>query len=306
MEIKSKGVIIQVQVEKQPDKWLLDSAQEIAAAAEARGLILPAFSGGLALEGYKPEAQQLMVTKETPSLSAQEVITQNFKASMLGYRAVLGSLNSSRSRPERVALASKEEILSEFKHWYTAPKQAYAEEALAANPTLRFSLVMTPNRLVNSQELEKAAKDFGDDQPHPTTIFESLLEQYQAEQLSNTHPENNQAVSFSLIPNQLTNDMDGTVDEQCAKLEHLKSEHPFLKVPSLLDAVAYWQTLRAEGHRLTDDTAYARTYISHFDLPTVQLEGISYVPQSFVSIDGGAGIFPSSIKYGQIARIAIG
>ena len=306
MEIKSKGVIIQVQVEKQPDKWLLDSAQEIAAAAAARGLELPVFGGALALEGYKSEVQQLVVSKEAPSLSPQEVITQNFRASLLGYRAVLNSINSSRNRPERVALASKEELLSEFNEWYSLPRQTYVEEALAANPTLRFSLVIAPNRLVSSQELEKAAQDFGDGQPNPTTVFHSLLEQYQDAQLSGTHPDNNQAVSFSLIPNQLTNEMDGTVAEQCAKLEHLQSEHPFLKVPSLLDAVTYWQTLRAEGHRLTDDTAYARTYISHFDLPTVQLDGIRYVPQSFVSVDGGAGIYPSGIQYGQIARLAVG
>jgi hypothetical protein len=67
-------------------------------------------------------------------------------------------------------------------------------------------------------------------------------------------------------------------------LRERQAERPTLsaRVPSLLDAVTYWYTLRAQGDKLDDSSAFDKTYIRHFDLEPQTVGGWQFVPCSYV------------------------
>jgi len=205
-----------------------------------------------------------------------------------------------------LAVATDETVAEEFEAWFSEDKLAYVAVAQEADPEVRFTLVATPNVLVNDKELAKAAKAFGQNQPYETYVWDLLYSRYTPEQLSGTDPSNGNAVAFSLIPSKYTPEMDGTVVEQRGKLDKLQADNPDLKVPSPLEAVTHWQTLRAQGDQLADNTTFDRTYIRHFDLPEQRFGGWLRVPGSCVSGDGKPILDYSYAQYDVRARVAVG
>ncbi len=86
-----------------------------------------------------------------------------------------------------------------------------------------------------------------------------------------------------------------TTAEQMRLLQELQAQSPGLqaRVPSVLDAISYWYTLRTQGVPLTNDSS-EETYIRHFDLEgdaKTSLFGLS-VPSS--RIDDGKPCLSSS------------
>ena len=304
MDLKGNGVVVQVEAAQQSDEWLLGAAQEIAEAAEARGLELPSFAGAVAVEGATDEAEATTTTEvET---TTKEVLLGLLDTTSRGYNAVLDSLNQGRRKKDVLVGASDEKLAEEFEAWFTEEKLAYVTAAQETDPNVRFTLVATPNVLASSKDVTKAAKAFGENQPYSTYVWDELYGKYGAEQLSGTDPSNGKTVAFSLIPSTYTPEMDGTVIEQRAKFAKLQADNPDLKVPSVLDAVTYWQTLRAQGYQLRDNFTFDRTYIRHFDLPEQRVGGWSGVPDSYVDNGGGPRLYRSGAGDQDDARVAVG
>jgi len=88
----------------------------------------------------------------------------------------------------------------------------------------------------------------------------------------------------------------------------LQAENPNLKlhVPSVLDGLSFWQTLRAAGDTLKNGDVWGRTGIRHFNLAAKRLDRWLDVPLSSVSDDGQPTLYYSNAEYGLIARLAVG
>jgi hypothetical protein len=243
-------------------------ARRIASVADERGMALSfvpdGADAGSGEEAYAAEAP--VVTKE--SFAGQ------LPAAVKGYQAVIGVLNDNQREQETLTVAADEVIGAEFDAWFTDDKLAYITAAREADPAVNFTLVATPNVTVSPGELVRVATAFGEDSASGSNFDDGFYKQYTAEQLSGTDPGNGDAVVFSLIPDacDVGVPMSSTVPaEMRSQLSRRRAAHPFLKVPSPLEAVAYWYALRAGGDDLTDGEipyhTHHKTGIIHFDLP---------------------------------------
>ncbi|RTK94676.1 hypothetical protein EKI60_02090 [Candidatus Saccharibacteria bacterium] len=149
------------------------------------------------------------------------------------------------------------------------------------------NLLATPNVTASWQTLRAMATKFGESQPYETYIYEELYSQYTAEELSG-QPTGG-ALRFSIMPSGDTKQLGyAPVNDQLTALRRMQADQPRLnaRVPSVLDALTFWQTLRARGDALVGSGVFEKTIIRHFDLAAKRLGGWSDVPYSFVLDDG--------------------
>lgn len=304
MELKGNGVRIQVNPFEMEKDQLIDLAQEISDVARVRGIELPFATGAVAVEGAMQEEAD--TATEVSASDIKESLAEQLLAAAKGYKATIDALNGGRRKKDVLPEATDKAITAEFEEWLTEDKLAYVVAAQEADPDVRFTLVAMPNIVATKEDLVKAAKDFGENQPYETYVWDELYKKYTPEQLSGTNPDNGNSVVFSLIPSTYTPDMEGTVVEQRAKLAKLQASNPDLKVPSPLEAVTYWQTLRAGGDQLADSSTFDKTYIRHFDLPEQRFDDWLYVPDSYVYDDGRPNLINSNAQNGLHARVAVG
>lgn len=304
MELKGNGVRIQVNPFEMEKDQLIDLAQEISDVARVRGIELPFATGAVAVEGAMQEEAD--TATEVSASDIKESLADQLLVAARGYKATVDALNGGRRKKDVLPEATDKAITAEFKEWLTEDKLAYVVAAQEANPDVRFTLVATPNVVASKEDLVKAAKAFGENQPYETYVWDELYKKYTPEQLSGTNPDNGNSVVFSLIPSSYTPGMDGTVAEQRGKLAKLQASNPDLKVPSPLEAVAYWQTLRAGGDQLADGSTFDKTNIRHFDLPEQRLDDSLRVPYSCVFVDGRPNLDRSYAQYDFHARVAVG
>ena len=119
----------------------------------------------------------------------------------------------------------------------------------------------------------------------------------------------NDPVRLSLIPSRRDAVLSGnTVETQVRMLREQQTSKPNLnlRVPSVLDAVTYWYTLRAQGDKLADSSAFDKTYIRHFDLDPKAVGGWSCVPGSCVYYDGEPDLGRSGVGGDDGARVSVG
>lgn len=300
MDLKGQGFEATVVAKEQTDDWLVSAAAEIAEAAKDRGLELPAFAGGVAVEA-----------SETGALAQEidlnlEILAQLGSACRV-YGDTLGALNGDRKRKDKVELATAETVVAEFEDWFTDERATFVKEAMEADPELSFRLTATPNVTASKDEILTLGKQFGQNQPYGTSTWEEIYGRYTPEQLSGTNPADGKAVKFRLIPNKLSEDMYGTVTEQRAKLEKMQADKgKFLGVQSVLEDVVFWRSLRAEGDSLTEGVVFERTYARHFDLPEQRIDGFVCVPDSYVYDDGQPSLSYSYARLGDHARVSVG
>ncbi len=152
----------------------------------------------------------------------------------------------------------------------------------------------------------RLAQEFGEQQPYSTYVYEPLYGKYTDEQLSGTDPANGNGVQFSLVPSSFDPNFYGTADAQQAKLAETQVANPFVKLPSVLEDVMHWQTLRESGDSLSDGAVFDRTAIRHFDLEPERIGYWLYVPSSYVYDVGKPLLRNSSAVYGSLARVAVG
>ncbi|OGL30731.1 hypothetical protein A3F37_03880 [Candidatus Saccharibacteria bacterium RIFCSPHIGHO2_12_FULL_41_12] len=194
------------------------------------------------------------------------------------------------------------------KQWQENGVYDYLVEQLIENGA-RFNLVATPNVEASEQQIVALAEAFGKDQPYETYVYDELYRKgrYTGREWSGNS--GNAPVRLSLIPSKADAEISSkTVDDQVRMLRDRQAKQPDLhaRVPSLLDAVTYWYSLRAGGDKLADSSAFDKTYIRHFDLEPKTVGGWSIVPRSYVDCDGGPRLHGSGAGSQGGVRVAVG
>lgn len=299
MELKGNGLNVNVSAADQSDDWLIAAANEIAEAAQERGLEIPAFAGSAAVN------ETTEVTSVEAAVDLREAITGQLTTSYAAYSKVTSELNKGCRKNKKIDVADEETVAAALESWLTEDKLTYVAHAQEADPELRFTLVVTPNNLVAADEVLKLGEQFGKEQPYPTYTYPAIYHCYTKEQLSGATADG-AGVKFVLIPSKFTEGLYGTAEEQRAVLGKLQAENPFLRVPSVAEDVPYWETLRAQGDGLRSGDVFGRTYIRHFDLPEQRLDGDLCVPYSYVCDDGGPYLRVSYARLDGFGRVAVG
>ena len=303
MELERNGAKIEINFAQLTDAELAVATTEIAEANELRRADASVLAGNVAVEGATSDAAETPETLPTPVTleSLAEQLTSTYK----GYETVSSLLNEGRKKYDHVEISDRETVATEFEAWLSEDKLAYVAKAMEADPELRFTLVATPNVVASADEFIEIAREFGRNQPYSTSVWSDIYGQYTPQQLSGTDPTNGKSIKFSLIPNKLDPSY-GTVSQQKAALEGLQAGNSFVGVPSVLEDVTFWNTLRASGDSLSTEAVFERTYVRHFDL-TVKLVGdFRLVPDSYVGGVGKPRLVDSAADYDDHARVSVG
>jgi len=298
MDFEAKGIKVTIDPNEQSNQAVLDTIQEFTDVAKERGLELPFATGVAAVKATveNPNARQ----------ATYESISEQRAGSFKGYESIVEAINLTRNKRTKIKTAEMHMFDSELKEWLTEDKLDYVKAEMKADPELRFTLVLTPNVLITAETLGQVAKEFGKNQPYSTYVYSPMYDCYTPLQLSGPGTDTDKAFKFSLIPNKFTADMYGTAAEQRAKLAKLQVKNPFLRVPSVFEALTFWNTLRAQGDALNSGNVCDRTDIRHFDLTEQKLDGDWYVPGSFVNDDGKPVLSDSFARGDYDARVLVG
>lgn len=283
MELKVNGLDVQVDPAEQEDAQLVNFARGIAEVARERGLELSL--GEAATSGV---SETIGGYVEVPTIDNKESLTRQLPAAIKGYKAVQDVLIGDPFYRDTF----NRTIEAELETWFTEDKLAYVVAAQEADPRLRYTLVATPNNSVTPFGLIEIAEAFGKNQSCKTHVpLKELYDRYTYEQISRTDPDNGNLAVFSLIPNVPTPGVCGTATEMRAKLLELQAAQPFLKVPSPLESVTYWHTLRARGDRFVGvaGRGFERADILHFDLPEQEINGLLRLPHTMI-LEGRNGV----------------
>jgi len=261
---------------------------------------------------------------------AVEHLRESFEASYGGYSAIAsqvqmlarpetakrGIFGRGRQETKPAGVLSHEAVQELFTaklaEWQQSGVLDYVAERIISHGELHTP-VARPNVIVPVSGLKALANDFAKGQNYDKAyIYDQLYDQYTTDeelaQLSGYNPAEG-VVSFSLIPNKRTEELGiYTAEEQVRILANLRDQSPKLnlKVPSLLDAMTLWQTLRASGDKLADRTTWNKTYIRHFNLAAKRLGGFLYVPYSAVYDDGKPYLRRSFAEHDDLARLSVG
>lgn len=212
----------------------------------------------------------------------RESLKDQVQVSYTAYTNVVDQLNSARGRwnRNRIAQPNPQEFMKILERkqaeWEESGAFDYLVERLVQDGA-RVQLVATPNIVAAPNEIKGLAREFGTGQPYETYIYDEMYDAYSAEELSGVAT-SAEPVRFMLMPTEYDDSLTGTQEQQLSRLQALRAKLPQLKVPSVLDAITYWQTLRAGGDKLDSPGAYSRTVMRHFDLPGKSLDGWRYVP----------------------------
>jgi hypothetical protein len=205
-----------------------------------------------------------------------------------------------------VRLVDIETAKLELHGFLSQEKMRYLSAAMEADPELRFTLVATPNVLVVAEEIIALAEKFGEGQPFKSAIWPDIYKKYDPAQLSGFDAKKASDIKFVLIPNKFQEGMYGTPSKQRQQLAELRKGTSILRAPTVIEDIAFWHTLRAQGDSLTEGEVFGRTYISHFDLEPQRIGGGSYVPRSCVDGGGQPYLSGSYVDSRRDARVAVG
>lgn len=202
----------------------------------------------------------------------------------------------------------KQLFATKDKEWQASGVYDYLVEKLITDGS-RFTLVATPNVDACETQIVALAEAFGKGQPYQTYVYDDL---YRKGRYSGKEWSGNKGTALmrlSLIPSRFDGEMGSNrVDAQVEQLRHRRATQPELdiRVPSALDAVTYWYSLRAKGDKLNDNSAFGKTYIRHFDLEPKTVDRWSFVPHSCVDNDGRPYLNYSAAGRKNAARLAVG
>lgn len=169
----------------------------------------------------------------------------------------------------------------------------------------RYTLVATPNTLATSGQLMDLGDAFAKGQGYDEAYkYPELYNLYSPEELSGSL-EPGQAIRFSLIPDQYTAELgSNSVDNQLIALAEMQTTQANIRIPSVLDAVAYRYARRANGDSLNSGSVGDRTWIRHINLKPQELGGSSFVPVSGVDNGGKPRLYgydASRRSYGRVS-----
>lgn len=254
------------------------------------------------------ELKQLRGEQDTPELQslAVEHVRESFEASYQGYATIIEQVNAMRPAAERLPLLSQEAMQALFDaklaEWQASGLFNYVAERIVSHGEIHTP-VITPEGLVSSEEIMQLAYSFGETQPYATYVEKDLYSQYTARELSG-----NGQLKIRLLPSEPDAKLSAlNVTDKRHLLGEYQAAHPELhyQVPSVLENLVRWQTLRAAGDRLQDSNTWTKTVVTHFDLEPKQL-GRWRLPYSFVYRDGKPFLAFAFDNNHYIACLAVG
>ena len=242
-----------------------------------------------------------------------ESIREQLSSAFAAYKTVAEQLGGKQRlfRKDETALTPNELerlLAAKDTEWQANGTYDYLVEQLIENGA-RFNLVATPNIEASEAQIVALAEAFGKDQPYSTYVYDELYRKglYSGREWSGNSGD--APVRLSLIPSRYDGEISyKRADEQVRLLRERQARRPELhaRVPSLLDAVTYWYSLRAQGDKLDDSSAFDKTYIRHFDLEPKTVDRWTFVPLSYVDYDGGPYLDSSVAGNEYDARLAVG
>jgi hypothetical protein len=241
-----------------------------------------------------------------------ETIHEQLEQTFNGYLSVVEQLNNGQTKQQE-ALISRDQFDQIFnekdKQWHENGTYNEVAERLIKDD-VRFNLLVTPNLEITEEQLVALAESFGEKQPHSTYVWEDLYrkQKYSSKQWSGAISES--PIRLGLIESTLDPRLySKTVAEQRAALAKIQAEIPELnaRVPSLLDDIVNWYTLRARGDELRSNDVCNKTYTRHFDLDGHPDDGgWLHVPYSYIRAGGRACLDYSYADNPYESRIMIG
>lgn len=238
-----------------------------------------------------------------------ESIRSQVETSYSAAKTMLEQLNAMRDAKEQITIPSQEQfnqlVTEKFNRWRANGTLDFIVERLETHRE-RFTLVSTPNIIASNQEIYALAKEFGKNQPAQAYIDQEFLDLYTPEELSGQIETNDQPLRLTLIPDRYTDELGySDVEEQLRRLTSMRQDHPNLYMPSMLEAISYWQSLRAQGDSLDDSETWDLTYIRHFDLEEKSFGGSRIVPGSLISNVGEPLLAYDDSDDDRGARVAV-
>lgn len=233
-----------------------------------------------------------------------ERIRNQLQSTHVAYTTVAEQL---RHKPE--SLTELEQLLTEKdEEWRVSGIYDYLVEQLIKNG-VQYNLVATPNIEATEAQVVALAEAFGKGRPYGTYVYDEL---YRKGRYTGSEWSGNSGkapVRLSLIPSRLDSEISGrSVEEQLQMLRERQTDLPELnvRVPSLLEAITHWYSLRAQGDKLDDGRAYDKTYVRHFDFMPTSADGFLRVPDSCVGSDGMPFLCYSNADGRDGGRLAVG
>lgn len=243
---------------------------------------------------------------ESPLPYTKEFFNTQLGVAFKVYRDMHWSLSNKPLRGGTIGFENCDDYQAHFESWLSQDKLDYMNEQRDNYPDIDYTLLARPN-LISQPSISHYFQTFSAHFANQAgNLDKKLIEFYSSQQLSGSDQSSNGTLSFQLMPNSYTPDLFDKPQGQIAKLATLQAEHPFLKVPSLLDVIAYWENLKAQGRQLESDVDIRHlTYVRHFDLPPVEVDGLPRIPVSFISIGGNPYIIGSDSHCASFGRLAI-
>lgn len=263
------------------------------------------------------ELRRVYAERDHAELKAKAVehVREQIQSAYTAYKTVADQLPGTRSgllRRTREVAASIQELEQLFadkdSEWQRGGVYDYIVEKLITDGA-RFNLVATPNVEASEAQVVALAENFGKNQPYATYVYDELYRKglYSGREWSGNSGDS--PIRLSLISSRADGEISGhRADEQVRLLRERQESRPELhvRVPSLLEAVTYWYSLRAGGDMLGDNSAFDKTYIRHFDLEPKTVGRWAVVPRSYVYYDGGPSLNGSRADVRSDARLAVG
>lgn len=254
--------------------------------------------------GYKidpriAEIRNVRGERDKPELVeffADDIRKQSWDA-LRGYNLVAGSLHEAPAQPQEMTKL----LAAKSNEWRANGIYDYLVEQHLNHGT-RFKLVATPNITANVTDIVRLAERFGMGKDNYVRDHTFSQDRFSDEDWSGKTADG-ELFRLSLIPTQGDKELSQKpLATQLAILRERQTKYPQLnfRVPSLLEAVSYWHTLRVGGDTLSPRT----TMISHFDLHTGTSRG-GDIPESYVH-NGAIMLSGTSELGGDQARLAVG
>lgn len=256
------------------------------------------------------EIRQARAGRDTERLKPLllESIRQQADNAFRATNTIIERLNSSRSSDEQIPTITPEQFAStlatKWTEWQDNGSLDYVTSRYEQHGE-HFTLLATPNVLAMPEQIMALSREFGQAQPYQTRVYEELYSLYSAEELSgNIAPD--REVRLSIMPSKSTAELGyNNTARQQEILSELQADQPNLAVPSVLDDMVYWQSLRADRDSLAGKGMIDKTYIRHFDLEPKRLGGVLGVPGSVVYDYGDAYLNGSGAVYDISGRVLV-
>lgn len=202
----------------------------------------------------------------------EEVITEQLPSAYAMYDQVFDHLSPYvrqriwQKSPQKLSEAEFSETFAQkWRQWAAAQAFGYLSTKFLEEGAKDPILVATPNLRVGQLAVISLAREYASGGLDNSFVHRTKL--YTADQWSG-YERGGPAVRFSIVPAEIDHMHRLAIPEAIENLRNSQNEYPDLRLhmPSLLEAVCYWHSLRAQ-----DPAAMTleRTTTAHFDLPTV-------------------------------------